>query len=89
MPPVCSQRTPCSVKEFLPIDVARLHAGRCRVAAIIQRDRAPLRVSHFGEVQTDAIDFADAIVLASDGMGDIHADRTSVVRLRSGPSAKC
>ena len=43
------------VEEFLPIDVARLHAGGGGVAAVIERDAGPLGVADFGEVQADAV----------------------------------
>ena len=51
-------------EELLPVDVARLHAGGGGVAAVVERDRRPLRVADFGEVQADAVDLADAVVLA-------------------------
>ena len=89
MPPVCSQRTPCFAEQLLPIHVARLHAGGGGVAAVVERDGRPLRVADFGEVEADAVDLADAVVLARDGVRDVHADGAGVVGDDAGPSATC
>src|SRR5205085_1645021 len=66
-------------EELLPIDFAGLHAGGGGVAAIVQGDGAALGMTDFGEVEADAVDLADAIVLLGDSVADVHADGAGVV----------
>ena len=49
------------------------------MAAIVERHGPAFRVADFGEIEADAIDLADAVVLSRDGVRDIHAHGPGVI----------
>jgi hypothetical protein len=62
------------LEERFPINVAWFHARSGRMTAIVKRYGPALRVPDLGEIEADAIDFADAVVLSRDCVRNVHSD---------------
>ena len=62
MPPVCSQRTPFTAEEVVPVELARLELLSGGVPAVGHAQGAADAEAAFGEVQAVAHGAADAVV---------------------------